>query len=41
MLPLISVIVPVLDGRTTMPGLLEELLQQNYPHDRFEILVVD
>lgn len=41
MLPLISVILPVLDGRTTMPKLLDELLRQNYPPDRFEILVVD
>jgi succinoglycan biosynthesis protein ExoA len=41
MLPLISVIVPVLDGRATMPKLLDELLRQNYPPDRFEILVVD
>jgi succinoglycan biosynthesis protein ExoA len=41
MLPLISVILPVLDGRTTMPRLLDELLRQNYPPDRFEILVVD
>jgi succinoglycan biosynthesis protein ExoA len=41
MLPLISVILPVLDGRATMPRLLDELLRQNYPPDRFEILVVD
>lgn len=41
MLPLISVILPVHDGRATMPRLLEQLLRQNYPADRFEILVVD
>lgn len=41
MLPFISVVLPVLDGRTTMPTLLDELLRQNYPSDRFEILVVD
>jgi succinoglycan biosynthesis protein ExoA len=41
MLPLISVILPVHDGRATLPRLLDELLRQNYPADRFEILVVD
>jgi succinoglycan biosynthesis protein ExoA len=41
MLPLISVIVPVHDGRATLPRLLDELLRQNYPADRFEILIVD
>ena len=41
MQPLISVILPVHDGRATLPGLLDELLRQNYPFDRFEILVVD
>jgi succinoglycan biosynthesis protein ExoA len=41
MLPFISVILPVHDGRATLPRLLDELLRQNYPADRFEILVVD
>jgi succinoglycan biosynthesis protein ExoA len=41
MLPLISVILPVLDARATLPQLLDELLRQNYPADRFEILVID
>jgi glycosyltransferase involved in cell wall biosynthesis len=41
MLPLISVILPVRNERTMLPKLLDELLMQNYPADRFEILVVD
>lgn len=41
MLPFISVILPVRDERAMLPRLLDELLRQNYPSDRFEILVVD
>jgi succinoglycan biosynthesis protein ExoA len=41
MLPFISVILPVLNGRATLPQLLDELLRQNYPSDRFEVLVID
>jgi glycosyltransferase involved in cell wall biosynthesis len=41
MLPFISVILPVRNERTMLPKLLDELLKQNYPPDRFEILVVD
>src|SRR5579875_2145397 len=41
MLPLISVIVPVRNERSTLPRLLDQLLKQNYPPDRLEILVVD
>lgn len=41
MLPLISVILPVRNERTMLPKLIDELLKQNYPADRFEILVVD
>jgi len=41
MLPFISVILPVRNERTMLPRLIDELLKQNYPADRFEILVVD
>ncbi len=41
MLPLISVVLPVRNERTMLPKLLDELLKQNYPANRFEILVVD
>lgn len=41
MLPFISVILPVRNERAMLPRLIEELLRQNYPADRFEILVVD
>jgi hypothetical protein len=38
---MISVVVPVRNRRTLLPQLIDELLQQNYPSDRFEVLVVD
>ena len=41
MLPFISVIMPVRNERGMLPKLIDELLRQNYPADRFEILVVD
>lgn len=41
MLPFISVILPVRNERAMLPRLIDELLRQNYPSDRFEILVVD
>lgn len=41
MQPSISVVIPVRNERQTLPALLEELLQQEYPPDRYEILVVD
>lgn len=41
MLPFISVILPVRNERAMLPRLIDELLRQNYPADRFEILVVD
>jgi GT2 family glycosyltransferase len=41
MLPYVSVILPVRNERAMLPRLLEQLLAQNYPADRYEILVVD
>ena len=41
MLPFISVILPVRNERGMLPRLIDELLRQNYPADRFEIIVVD
>lgn len=41
MLPYVSVILPVRNERAMLPRLLEQLLGQNYPADRYEILVVD
>lgn len=41
MLPFVSIILPVRNERTMLPRLLEQLLAQNYPPDRYEILVVD
>jgi cellulose synthase/poly-beta-1,6-N-acetylglucosamine synthase-like glycosyltransferase len=40
-LPLASVIVPVFDAERTIGGCLAALLEQDYPADRLEILVVD
>lgn len=41
MLPFVSVLIPVRNERAMLPRLLEQLLAQNYPPDRYEILVVD
>ncbi len=41
MLPFVSVIIPVRNERATLPRLLDQVLAQNYPPDRYEILVVD
>lgn len=41
MLPFVSVIIPVRNERAMLPRLLEQLLAQNYPPDRYEIVVVD
>jgi succinoglycan biosynthesis protein ExoA len=40
-LPKISVILPVRNEVRSLGRLLDQLLQQNYPADRFEILVAD
>jgi GT2 family glycosyltransferase len=40
-LPFVSVIVPVLNGGGTLPGLLSALSMDDYPRARREILVVD
>jgi glycosyltransferase involved in cell wall biosynthesis len=39
--PTISVIVPVYNGARTIESCLESLLRQDYPADRYEIIVVD
>ena len=41
MQPSISIIVPVRNERQTLPELLRQLLEQEYPRDRYEILIVD
>ncbi|MHB1839703.1 MAG: hypothetical protein ACYCPD_08065 [Acidobacteriaceae bacterium] len=40
-MPKISVILPVRNGVRSIGRLLDQLLQQTYPADRFEILVAD
>jgi glycosyltransferase involved in cell wall biosynthesis len=40
-LPFISVIVPVYNEEQSLPQLLEQILNQDYPPERFEVLVVD
>lgn len=40
-LPSISVVVPVRNGETMIGGCVASLLAQQYPADRFEIIVVD
>jgi succinoglycan biosynthesis protein ExoA len=41
MLPYLSVIVPVRNERKMLPGLIDQLLEQNYPPELYEIIVVD
>lgn len=40
-LPRVSIIVPVRNGAATIASCLESLLAQDYPADRFEIVVVE
>jgi len=40
-MPIISIIVPVLNGEKTIGMCLEALLRQSYPSEKYEILVVD
>jgi cellulose synthase/poly-beta-1,6-N-acetylglucosamine synthase-like glycosyltransferase len=40
-LPLVSVIVPVYNGRRTIEPCIQSLLSLNYPSDKTEIIVVD
>lgn len=39
--PLVSVIVPVYNGRSTISECLESLLTQDYPREKLEIIVAD
>lgn len=39
--PTVSVIIPTMLGEVHLPACLEALAEQDYPHDRFEVLVVD
>lgn len=40
-LPTFSVVIPTRDRPRQLAACLESLAQQDYPHDRFEVLVVD
>jgi glycosyltransferase involved in cell wall biosynthesis len=39
--PFVSVVVPFHNAKTFLPNLLESLLNQNYPKNRYEIVLVD
>lgn len=39
--PLVSVIVPVYNGERTIGPCLKSLMEQDYPKDRYEVIVVD
>lgn len=38
---LVSVIIPVRDAENYLPACLEQIRQQDYPHDRLEVIIVD
>jgi glycosyltransferase involved in cell wall biosynthesis len=40
-LPFISIVVPIRNEEATIERLTRSLLDQNYPHDRYEILMAD
>ncbi len=40
-IPFISVVLPVRNEHKTLPGLIREMLEQDYPCERFEIIVAD
>jgi len=39
--PFVSVIVPVYNGEKTIAECVKSLLSQDYPKDRYEIIIVD
>lgn len=39
--PLISIVVPVYNGEETLERCMESILKQDYPRDKYEIIVVD
>ena len=39
--PFISIVIPVRNESATLPSLLQELILQHYPKDRYEIVVAD
>jgi len=39
--PFVSVVVPYRNAKASLPSLLESLLNQNYPKNRYEIMLVD
>ena len=41
MLPYLSLVLAVRNERKMLPGLIDQLIEQNYPPELFEILVVD
>jgi len=41
MVPFISIIVPTFDRQAALPACVQALTQQDYPADRFEIIIVD
>jgi len=41
MLPFVSVIVPVFNGQDTIEACLNALVAQDYPADRYEVIIVD
>ncbi|HEX5044850.1 MAG TPA: glycosyltransferase family 2 protein [Candidatus Polarisedimenticolaceae bacterium] len=41
MKPFVSIVVPLLDEEATIERLARSLLDQTYPHDRYEILMAD
>ena len=40
-LPFASIIVPVHNGENTIAGCIQSLVSQNYPKERYEIIIVD
>lgn len=40
-LPSVSVVVPVYNGAETIAACIESLLKQDYPSDRYDIIIVE
>lgn len=39
--PFVSVLIPVKNEQDNLPKLISDLLQQDYPHNKFEIVIID
>ena len=40
-LPFVSIVIAARNEEKNLPGLLDDLINQEYPYDKFEIIIID